>query len=233
MPRPSTPAKPGSPTRRFWLLLILIASCLSAAISIQMRHSERQAKEAAAALARETESAKVQSTVQVGQMLRAMKLITVEVHSTVESASADETWRGDVHASVRAPVTFYYGVDLSQLEPSAIHRDPLTGTYSITVPRPIRLATEVLGSDEETSVSVTGTRFRDMAGEYFLGLARTGLYERARKAKLGEIDRRRLDESTRTQIAGLIRALAGPDAQVNVQYADLEPVAATPVEHAR
>jgi hypothetical protein len=228
MPTTSRPAKPGARSRRFWILLLLIAGGVSAAFAVFTQRQERAARLAAAELERQTEQARRESVAQVGQTLRAMKLITVEVKSTVESASTDESWRGDVHASVRAPVTYYYGVDLSHLGPEAVRRDPLTGTYTIRVPRPVRLATEVLGADELTSVRVSGTRFRDLAGEYYLGLARIGLYDRAREARLGEVDRRRLDETTRAQVAGLIRALAGRDARVDVEYAQPEPMVATP-----
>jgi hypothetical protein len=216
--------------RRYLLLLFVAAGCVSAAVTIQLRRGEREAIRAAAELHREAEADARQPTQipRVAQTLRALKLVTVEIRASVESASADESWRGDVHASVRAPVTLYYGVDLSGLSAEAIRRDALTGTISITVPRPIRIATEVLGSDELSSVEVSGTRFRDVAGEYHLGLARTGLYERARRMALSEVDRRHLDEATRAQIAGLVRALTGADARVNVEFVSVEPAVASP-----
>lgn len=228
MSRTAKVAKPGAtPRRRFWILLLLLAGAVSAGVAIHMRRAEREAARAAAQIARESELAHADDIIHVGQTLRAMQLITVVVHATVESASADETWRGDVHASVRAPVTYYYGVDLSRLAPGALRREPLTGTYTIRIPKPVRLATEVRGGNELTDVKVSGTRFRDLSGEYHLGLARSGLYDKARAAKLGEIDRRRLDDTTKTQVAGLIRTLVG-DARVHVEYADIESLAATP-----
>ncbi len=203
--------------RRFWIITLLVAGCLSAALSLYLRSAQRRAERAGAEAAEQVRQV-TENGRTVAQVLRAMKLVTVEIRSTVESSSTDASWRGDVLASVRAPVVYYYGVDLSLLAAEDIRQSPLTGELAIRLPRPTRLATEVLGGDEQADVRVSWTRFREMAGEYHLGLARTGLYERARRATLTAEETRRLEDATRAQVGALVRAIAGPNARTTVEF---------------
>jgi len=199
--------------------MAVVCACLAGVLAVQMRLAQTAATRLAGAML-EDEAARSRAPIpDAAQVLRALKLVTVEIRTSVESASADESWRGDVSARVRAPVTYYYGVDLSRLDERCVRHDPITGELSVCVPRPVRLATEVLGGDEDASVRVTGTRMREVAGEYHLGLARTRLYERARRAPLSAEDQARLDEATRVQITALIRTLSGPPAHVEVRFA--------------
>lgn len=169
---------------------------------------------------------------EVAELLRRLKLVTVEIRTDVESARVDESWRGDVRASVTAPVRLYYGCDLTEVvgagtpagngRGAGLRPDVLTQGYTLRVPRPVRLAVEVEGDGEQTDVRVGWGRFRDLAGEYQLGLARTGLYREARSLRLRPGQQRQVEQATRDQLIALVRALAagGDPVHVGVEFID-------------
>lgn len=158
----------------------------------------------------------------VARLLRELRLITVEITAPVESESEDRSWRGDARAVVTAPVRVYYGVDLSGLSEAGVLRDPLDGSLVVRVPEPRRLAAEVFTADGESHVRVSGTRLRDVAGEYHLGLARVRLQERARALVLSPEQKATVERLTREQVATLVRAIAGPEAPVRVEFGPAE-----------
>ena len=154
----------------------------------------------------------------VASMLRSLKLVTVEITAPVRSESIDRSWRGDVEASVTAPVRLFYGVPMDGLADSSVSRDPLGGSWVVHVPQPRRLAIEVFSSSEQPSVRVGGTRLRDVAGEYHLGQARLKLYERAHDMVLSPDQALTVERLSREQIASLVRALIGPEDPVRVEF---------------
>ncbi len=200
--------------RRFWILLFALALALFAGLALMLR---QQTIEAMRLAAEPLEDASPDAPA-LAQTLRTLKLITVEIHTTVGTESGDASWRGDVLASVRAPVTLYYGVDLAGLSSDDLRRNPLTGGWTIRVPAPRRLATEVHGGHEQPQVKVSGLRLRDVAGEYHLGLARVRLHERAGAMTLSFDDRQRLQRTTQEQLAALVRLLSGTTADVDVEF---------------
>jgi hypothetical protein len=164
---------------------------------------------------------KLRPLADIVETTRALKLVTVMVDSTVRTEVHDEGWRGRAAASVKAPVRYVYGVDLSGLDPDAIRMGHILGIYEITIPRPMRIAVEVDGSHPiEETVDVTGMRFRKVAGEYYQGLARKEIYEKARQSSLPDETLENIDTQTREQVESLVRRFVGPSAEVRVKYAD-------------
>lgn len=157
-------------------------------------------------------------SVDIVSVLRAMQLVTVQIDAGVRSSSGNESWRGDVLASVIAPARYYYAVDLSALSASDIRTDAATRAMTLRVPAPRRLAVEVLPEQRTDLVRVSGTRLRDVAGEYHLGLARMGLYDQARRAELLPDDQRRLEELSARQVEALVRTLSGHRGPVRVEF---------------
>jgi hypothetical protein len=176
----------------------------------------------------------------VARVASSLKLITVEIDAIVRSDALGESWRGDVEASVDAPVRYYYGTDLTALvelpslaEPRGVgvRRDPLSGTLIVSLPTPTRVATEVFGERRRTSVEVGWGRTRSRAGEYYLGMAQTLLSQRAREAPLSPGDAREVERLTIEQVERVLRALFGDDAPVRVVL--VAPVASTDADLAR
>lgn len=193
----------------------MLACALFGGLAMVMRRAQVEFLRVASESSR---AAPADEVPELAQTLRALKLITVEINTTVATESTDASWRGDVMASVRAPVTLYYGVDLAGLAPSDLSRSPLSGEWTIRLPAPRRLATEVHAGSEEPQVKVTGLRLRDVAGEYHLGLARVRLHERAERMTLSPEDRSRLSRTTQQQIQTLVRVLTGTQSPVNVEF---------------
>lgn len=175
---------------------------------------------------------------ELARLIRAMKLVTVEIQTTVRSEVSDSSWRGDVAATVAAPARLLYGCDLSTLgadEDTAgrgawLRPNLLSGGYTVRVPRPRRIASEVYGELERTNVSVGWGRFRDLAGEQQLGLARAALQQQARKMPLTPEQREEMERTTREQLGALVRGFAGAvgggrDVAVAVEFYEPEEVA--------
>jgi hypothetical protein len=150
----------------------------------------------------------------------------VEVQTRVPSSRLDDSWRGDVRASVDAPVRLLYGCDLSEVvdgtasSGAELRANVLTEGFTLRVPRPERLAVEIDGTSQRSDVEVGWGRFRDLSGEHQLGLARTGLYEQARRMMLTREQQRHVEEATREQLIALVRAFAagGEAVSVDVQF---------------
>jgi hypothetical protein len=148
-----------------------------------------------------------------------MKLVTVEVNTHVESTAEDANWRGDVNARVEAPVRLLYGSDLSKLETGGLSFSPATGAYLVRIPVPERIATEVCTEDDPV-VQVGWMRLRSRAGEYYLGLARRDLYQRACELALSPEDAAMVRRTTREQVEALVKKIVGPRAPVTVTFVE-------------
>ncbi len=152
--------------------------------------------------------------------IKAMKLITAEVRTSVTSTSGDVSMMGDVTATVTAPVRLLYGCDLANLESAAMTFSPLHDLYLLRVKPPERLAAEVQTPFEQAEVKTGWMRNRAVDGEYHLGLARRDLMLRAQELAPDAEQRTLLREEARSQIAALVRKVVGERAGVSVQFTD-------------
>ena len=207
----------------FFVALVCAAGLLFLALSGYMRSLERRAMDAPAIREQLTADGKARPLAHVAAAIREMKLVTVEVDSSVVSETADQNWRGEVNAKVCAPVKLFYGADLSQLSVESMAMSPVNGGLLVRIPRPERIATEVCGEAESIEVQLGWLRLRSRAGEYYLGLARKDLHERALDLKLSPEDARLVRKTTKEQTEALIKKIVGPDRPVAVVYEDGQP----------
>ncbi|MBX3358717.1 MAG: DUF4230 domain-containing protein [Phycisphaeraceae bacterium] len=204
---------------RFLGALGLAAAALFAALAVYIRGVERSVVESET-LDREVRAAPPgRDPAQLAGLVRTMRLVTVEIDTTVTSTAGDESWRGDVSAKLSAPVRLYYGTDLAGLGPSDVSAGPLGGVI-VRVPRPRRLATEIYPEREDPEVLVGWLRFRSRAGEYYLSQARRDLAEHARQMPLSRDDLAKVEQATRDQITALLRAMLGDDKPISVIFTD-------------
>jgi hypothetical protein len=217
---PSVTASAPNHSPAFFLSLGAAALILFAGLAAYLRSQERAAIASAAINDQLDASGALRPLAEIAQTLEARKLVTVEVRSKVTARTEDSSWRGAAAATVTAPVKLSFGVDLSDMAIDAVTYSPVSRTYLVRVPRPQRIATEVLGGNEESQVQVGWLRFRSTAGEYQLGLARKALYAEALKIALTPKDAAFVRETSRDQLIALVRQIAGSDAQVNVVFAD-------------
>lgn len=154
--------------------------------------------------------------------LRELKLVTVRIDHSVTALAADESWRGNVSATVTGNATTLFGVDLSKLEVVSSLGGPLGGEVSVRVPRPVRIATEITSPADDLGgdVRVGWGRFRGVSGEYYLGLARARLHEAAREQMLSKEQRERVEKMSLEQVEKLVRAVVGEDVDVRVDFED-------------
>lgn len=202
--------------------LLAVTAALAAMLFVTLAavlRSQQHAVTDPALLAAHLDSAgNLRPAAEVAGAVRAMKLVTVRIDTTVAATQRSSSWRGDVEATVSAPARLLYGTDLSRLSDDAVRVGPLGASYIVRIPRPERIATEVFTEREIPEVRTGWLRLRSRAGEYHLGLARRSLHEQARELVLAPEDARMVEEATREQVRDLVRAIVGRDVAVTVVY---------------
>lgn len=198
-------------------VLIALAAALGAGVMLLVRAADRAAR---APIVIEPHGPSVAPTAvpDIARFLKTLKLVTVQVETTVDASSDDLSWRGDVRARVRAPVRLSYGCDLSDLGELAIVPRPFSGGVLVRVPEPTLIAAEVFGNSTDAEVRVTGLRLRDVAGEYHLGMARAQINDRARALALTDPQRTTVRDMTARQLESIVRAIRRDAAPVEVEF---------------
>lgn len=158
----------------------------------------------------------------ITQEARDLKLITWSFETSVDAQSVSDKWYGDSIASVRAPVRYQYGVDLTTLEEGSIFRDANTGQVLFIVHPPSRLSVEIDLERLEESLRTSGMRWKSRNQDQ-LDDTRRQLGEVAKNLELSKRDEQRMREVSRLQIeAHLQRVLSRiePGVMVDVKFAD-------------
>lgn len=210
----------------FAAVLAVLAVGVFAALTTFMRSLEQRALGNPAIRDQLMADGRVRPLADVAQTVAKLQLVTAEVQTTVATNITHENWRGMASATVEAPARLLFGVDVSGVDVRSVGFSPATSAYYVRVPPPTRIATEVCGGQEMVSVQVGWARLRTVAGEYYLGLARRGLYDRAREMTLSPEDALTVRETTRSQVEKAVRSLVGGAASVTVVF-DEGPDAAT------
>jgi len=200
--------------RALWLGVLVVVGCAAALLL----KTQQDRAIAGAALA----TPEVGAAASVVRQLRASDLVTSRIDTIVRAQNNDDNWFGTVVATVEAPARLSYGVDLSKLESSRIVFSPIGGVYSLRVPAPKRIATEVFTGQEKTDVALAGLRFRSIAGEQQLGAARARLHEQALKMRVTGAELEKVREGAREEIAALVKRIVGENASVRVVFDDEE-----------
>lgn len=199
-----------------------MASAVAIALALVLRNAEDEVLEDAAVLA--AGAAQPVQVANVDRALEAMSLVTVILETKVTASASDESWRGNVSATVTVPVRLMFGTDLAKARVDVQNLSPITRTYRVTCPTPERLATELFTGRETADVQLGWMRFRTRAGEYYLGQARTRLTEAAASMRLSADDARRVRAHTRERVLALVRLVLGDDearrASIEVVFSD-------------
>lgn len=209
---------PGSPRARIGRWVLSGAALAGAALAaMALRVQQDRAIESGAAWSRSEERMQV---AQVVRHLRTSELVTGRIETIVRAQNTDDNWFGTVIATVEAPARLSYGVDMSKLESSRVVFSPIGGVYSLRVPAPKRIATEVFTGQEKSGVELAGLRFRSLAGAAQLGLARTRLHEQALRMRVTGPELVQIRENAREEIEALVRRVVGGTASVRVVFED-------------
>ncbi|GJQ29108.1 MAG: hypothetical protein HBSAPP03_09920 [Phycisphaerae bacterium] len=200
----------------WWML-----GCAGLGVALAWTMKDRERAFLAEARAMSTTQAPPRPLAEIASALRAAKLVTVEIDTTVALSRGDMSWRGDAAARLEVPVRLHYGVDLAAMQADAVGFSPITpGVCIVRVPAPARVATEVFLEQERAEVEVGWLRLRSRAGEYYLGLARRDAADAARALVLAPDDAAKVREVSREQIADVVRRLLGDGTIVHVRFED-------------
>ncbi len=185
--------------------------------------ADRAADAAAAAEAR---ARGLPQFAEIQRAFNVMQLITVVLETKVTSTSADESWRGDVIASVQSRARLLYGVDLAA---ATLERDSvgILDRLTIRLAQPRKLASELIGSsapgDEAPEVELGWLRFRTRAGEYHVGEARRMLPQAVALMKLSTRDSEMVREQTADRVRSLARMFVAPQVLIRVEFEEAKP----------
>lgn len=157
--------------------------------------------------------------IRVSRHLASMQLVTSTIDAVVSVERRNESWRGDVSATVEVPVRYRFATDLSRLDASRVRFDDTHALCLVDVPAPTRLSVEV-GEPSAEDVKVGWLRTRSRAGEFYLSQARKDAAAAARARELTEREDEQVREDTRTQVASLVRSILGEHARVLVRFDD-------------
>jgi hypothetical protein len=211
------------------ILILLVAAAIFAAVFALNAARERAVIDEARALVANTARQSVDPQ-HVLTLARSMKLVTVELTTSMTVQRSAESWRGGVSASVQTPVRLHYGVDLSTLTRESIAiGSPVdgVGVLVVRIARPTRIAAEIIAGEEVTSVDVGWARTRSRAGEYYLGLARRDMPEELQKLALTPTQKAKIEAETLSRVRELITEIVGANIKVLVRY-DADPPAPSP-----
>lgn len=200
-----------------WPVWLGAAAAIGVVAALALKTQQDRAIERAAMV---VESVPLDPAAKVIRHLRASELITSRIETVVRAQNTDDNWFGSVVATVEAPARLSYGVDLSKLESSRVSFSPIGGVYTLRVPSPKRVATEVFTGQEKVDVELAGLRFRSLAGEAQLGLARAKLHEQALRMRVTGPDLEQIRENTRGEIEWLVKRVVGQNASVWVAFDD-------------
>jgi hypothetical protein len=204
--------------------VVLLALAISAYESRWAALEAQRAEDAAAAAA-----ARSKGLPQIAEIQRAfevMQLITMVLETKVTSTSADESWRGDVKATVQSRARLLYGVDLAaaKLEHDTVG---VLDRLTIRIAPPRKLASELVGTpaagEDVPEVELGWLRFRTRAGEYHVGEARRLLPQAVALMKLSTKDAEMVREQTAERVRELTRMFVGPEVLVRVEFEEPKP----------
>lgn len=205
------------PPVRNVLWLIVGCACVGVGLSLYLRAAERAFLAEAGALTGYEPT--VRPVAEIASALRAAKLVTVEIDTSVSLSRGDASWRGDAMATLKVPVRLHYGVDMAGMKVDGVGMSPLTpGACVVRVPRPTRIATEVFLEEEKAEVEVGWMRLRSRAGEYYLGQARRDAATAAREMVLTPDDAENVERITREQVGDIVRRVMGERVSVRVVF---------------
>ncbi|MFN7315012.1 MAG: DUF4230 domain-containing protein [Phycisphaerae bacterium] len=174
-----------------------------------------------AAVARLMTERNVINPADVAARLRVMKLITVQITTSVRVEKKVESMiLGDATVAVQTPVVVSYGTDLSSLANDGVRIDKQGDTtiIRVTIPRPTRQAVEVFADAQQTTVNKGWRRFVWWSGDDEANAAKAQIPLEARALELLPADREKIEADTREQVRRLVEALTGSQGEVIVDF---------------
>lgn len=202
------------------MLWLVVVVCILATTALLTTQWERAKALDQAEYLTELAGSNAGRTAEVRRALQAMALLTVVLEVPVTVASGDESWRGDVRASVSADAKLFYGIDLSKASVTRTDLGALAERYTITVAPPQRLASEITRIDAESPVELGWLRFRRLSGEYHIAEARRKLPDAIAALRLSEQDAAMVRQETLVRLETLVKLITGVNTLVEVRFSD-------------
>lgn len=213
-----TPRPAISASSRVALAIAALALLLAAASVI---YTARREAIREAAVARLMTERNIINPADVAASLRVMKLITVQVTTSVRVEKKVESMLlGDAAVAVQTPVVVSYGTDLASLADDGVRLETAGDKtiLRVTVPRPTRQAVEVFADAQTTTVNRSWRRFVWWSPDDEVNAAKAQIPLEARALELLPTDRAKIEADTREQVRRLVQAITGTRSDVIVDF---------------
>jgi hypothetical protein len=165
------------------------------------------------------ENEKIRPLTEVIELTRQLKLITVKINARVPATVTDRRRViGEASASIEVPVTYQYGVDLSNLPEHALSFQHLSQHYVLTVPQPTMLSCEVDNSKAtKEQLEVSTWRFKRLNQDLLIAAHKKAEKE-ARRQMLSPEKLEEIRRLTREQLERLVKAFLVDDKPLEVRF---------------
>lgn len=218
------PKSPTKPARRWRALAggnLVIVGLVAATVLGVLSYQSRQVVPATQWGTYLDENEHIRPLTEVLELTRQLKLITVRINARVPATVTDRRRViGEATANVIVPVTYQYGVDLSDLPEHALTFQHLSQHYVLTVPEPTMLSCEVNNARAtKEEVEVSTWRFKRL-NQDLLVEAHKKAEKEARRQMVSPQQRDEIRAVTRQQLERLVKAFILDDKPLDVRFED-------------
>ncbi|MGE3182230.1 MAG: DUF4230 domain-containing protein [Phycisphaerae bacterium] len=158
---------------------------------------------------------------QIREIVQACQLITAEAHGTATARCMDQNWRGAAIATVSAPATILFGVDLATLSADRIEIDYEGKRIRFQLPAPRRLATTVDAKQIDEQITIRGMRSKSGIGRTLRESARAQLFAGADELPVSTSAYQTVIAHTADQVSEWVRRFAGEDFCIQIGFDDI------------
>lgn len=205
------------------LILLVVASVLFASLVFLTRSQEQAFREALTATEPVPAIVDIDPPppppgLHIADIVSSCKLITAEAQGRATARQIDQNWRGAAIATVSAPATILFGVDLANLPADHMSINDELRVVHFRVPLPQRLATTIDGARMEEDVRVRGLRTRGGIGRKLVERAKQQLYVGVDDLPTAPGEYERVLNETTQQIEAFVHRFTGGDYCVEVEF---------------
>ena len=167
------------------------------------------------------ENEQIRPLTEVVELTRQLKLITVKINARVPATVTDRRRViGEASAKIEVPVTYQYGIDLSNIPEHALSFQHISQKYVLTVPQPTMLSCEVDNSKAtKEDLEVSTWRFKRL-NQDLLVAAHKKAEKEARRQMLSPEQLEQIRQLTREQLERLVKAFLVDDKPLEVRFED-------------
>jgi hypothetical protein len=163
---------------------------------------------------------KLRPEIEIANKVKAARLETILLDSTVLAEAVDANWLGETRATVEIRVRYHYAIDLEKLNAERFTYLPGKNILTATIPHATRSFDFPDAEPIREEIATGWLRFRSMSGAQQLLVAYKKLNSEAERKVLPDDELQRVESDSLDRVRELIQNLVESGTTVNVQYED-------------